>query len=73
MDIILIKRLNDLREEKDLSIAASAREIGVPARNLQYYFNGTYDFPLPILIDLANYFEVSLDYLVGRTNLKRLK
>lgn len=67
-----LKRLNDLRIDNDLSIAQLAREINVPARNLQYYLKRQYDILILILIDLVEYFQVSFDYVFFRTDKKEI-
>lgn len=69
---MFLKRINDLRIDSDLSIAQLAREINVSPRSLQYYLKGQYELPIPVLLDIANYFDVSIDYLMGRTNNKKI-
>lgn len=69
---MFLRRINDLRIDNDLSIAQLAREINVSPRSLQYYLKGQYELPISILVDIANYFDVSVDYLLGRTNNKKI-
>ncbi|NJE44251.1 XRE family transcriptional regulator [Massilimicrobiota sp. SW1139] len=69
---MLLRRINDLRIDNDLSIAQLARNINVSPRSLQYYLKGQYELPIPILLDIANYFNVSTDYLLGRTDNKEI-
>lgn len=61
-------RVKQLREERGLSQAAVGKEIGVKRYSVYSYENGK-GFPdVPHLIALAKFFDVSLDYLVGRTD-----
>ncbi|MGB9661911.1 MAG: helix-turn-helix domain-containing protein [Moorellaceae bacterium] len=61
-------RLKDLRISRKISQATLAIEIGVSQRAISYYESGK-DIPtLDILIRLADFFDVSLDYLVGRSD-----
>lgn len=69
---MLLRRINDLRIDNDLSIAQLARNINISPRSLQYYLKGQYELPIPILLDIANYFNVSTDYLLGRTDNKEI-
>lgn len=69
---MLLRRINDLRVDNDMSIAQLAREINVSPRSLQYYLKGQYELPISILLDIANYFDVSIDFLLGRTDNKTI-
>ena len=68
-----LERLKELREDKDMSCAKLARELGVSERVMRYYENGEHTMPLEILIKIADYFHVSTDYILGRTKNKKLK
>lgn len=61
-------RLKDLRISKKLSQTALAEEIGISQRAISYYESGKDTPSLEILIRIADYFNVSLDYLVGRSD-----
>ena len=67
---MLYKRINNLITDHDLSIAKLARIINVSPRSLQYYLKGQYVLPVRILVDIADYFHVSVDYLLERTDNK---
>ncbi|KRQ85844.1 HTH-type transcriptional regulator Xre [Caloramator mitchellensis] len=63
------QRLKELREEKMITQAKLAEEIGVTPQNISYFEKGrepSYD----ILIKLADYFGVTTDYLIGRSPYK---
>lgn len=61
------ERLKELRELSGKTQAEIAESIGIPPQNLSYYFNGR-EPNFELLIKLANYFNVSTDHLLGRTN-----
>ncbi|WP_129739222.1 helix-turn-helix domain-containing protein [Massilimicrobiota timonensis] len=67
-----LKRISDLRTDADLSCAALARIIGVTDRTMLRYEKGETDIPTEILISVADYFNVSVDYLLERTHNKNI-
>ena len=62
------KRLRALRTEKKVTAKSMAEFLGMVYRNYQRYETGEVDPPLSKAIALADYFDVSLDYLVGRSD-----
>ncbi len=62
------ERIIQLKLNKKLLQKDIADAIGVTARNYQRYEKGEQQPTLPIVIKLADYFNVSIDYLVGRTD-----
>ena len=61
-------RLKDLREDNDLTQKKLAEQLHIKQNTYSQYENGQRQIPLDILIKLANYYNVTLDYLVGRTD-----
>lgn len=61
-------RLKELRLEKGASQLAVAETIGISVTQYQNYEYGKKEPTLKNLLALADFFSVSLDYLVGRTN-----
>lgn len=59
-------RLKDLRKAINKSQQAVANAVGTSQRNYAYYESGTRVADYQMLISLADYFNVSLDYLLGR-------
>lgn len=59
--------LQELRNDKNLTQADLAKIVGVSTSSIGSYETQLVDPPLPMLIKLADYFNVTLDYLVGRT------
>lgn len=66
------ERIKDLREDNDLRQSDMAKILGLTNQQAyQRYESGKVLIPLPLLIKIAQYFDVSLDYLTGLTNDKR--
>lgn len=64
------QRLKDLKEDADLTQKQVADIIGVSVNHYGKYERGETDVPFEKAIVLAEYYDVSLDYLAGRTNHK---
>lgn len=62
-----MKRLRDLREDRDLRQADISAATGIDQRTLSNYETGKTRPDSESLIRLADFFDVSIDYLVGRT------
>lgn len=62
------ERLKELRTNKCLSQKQLSVEIGISDRGIQRYEYGEREPSMSTLISLADYFDVSLDYLVGRSD-----
>lgn len=60
------ERLLELRKEKNISQAKLAKEIGVSFSVVCYWETDRSEPTAPNLIKLADFFNVSIDYLVGR-------
>lgn len=69
---ILSKRLRACRKERGLSQREVAIFCDITEKAYQNYELMTREPKLDILIRIADYFEVSLDYLTGRTDKKHL-
>ncbi len=64
------ERLKKLRAEKDISLKALAKEIGTTNATLCRYENNMQRPRQDFIENLADYFEVTTDYLLGRSNYK---
>lgn len=62
------KRLKELRQERNISTADLAKILGVTPRTIQHYEKGTAKPTFDSLVKLAELFDVSIDYLVGRSD-----
>jgi len=65
---ILAKRLIELRSAKNVSRKEVAVRTGISERTYQRYENNERDPDAPFLKRLADYYDVSADYLIGRTD-----
>ncbi|WP_303165182.1 MULTISPECIES: helix-turn-helix domain-containing protein [Mitsuokella] len=68
MPTLLSERLNELKMSRNLMQKAIADGIHVPLRTYQRYEYGEREPNASTLLALADYFDVSIDYLVGRTD-----
>ena len=66
----LQRRLTDLREAKNMSKKELAAAINIKPNNLSKYEKGLSKPTIPTLIKMAEYFEVSVDYLLGLSSIK---
>lgn len=64
-------RIKDLREDRDLRQTDVAEATGIDQRTLSNYETGKTNPDSFALIRLADFFDVSIDYLLGRTNLRK--
>lgn len=64
------ERLRKLREEKRKSRVVVSELCGLDSGAVRKYERGERIPTMDALIALADYFEVSLDYLTGRTNFR---
>ncbi len=65
----LAERLEELKESRNLKQKEIASAVGVPLRTYQRYEYGEREPQASVLIRMADYFHVSMDYLVGRTDI----
>lgn len=65
------QRLRDLREDKDLNQTQIAIVIGTSQSYYAQYENGKRQIPFDRIIELAKFYNVSIDYIAGLTNDRR--
>lgn len=64
-------RLKDLREDKELNQTEVGKILGTSQSYYASYERGERELPFYRAIELADFYNVSLDYIAGRTNDKR--
>ena len=64
----MYKRIRDLREDADMTQVQIAKILNCSQRVYSNYERGDIDIPTEILIKLANFHDVSVDYILGRTD-----
>lgn len=63
-----IKRIRDLREDSDKTQQEIADFLGTSQTMYARYERGANELPIRHLLKLANYYGVSTDYILGRTD-----
>ena len=66
----MYRRLRDLREDKDLSQRQVAQMLGMSQTGYSKYETGENDIPTHVLITLADFYQTTTDYILGRTDKK---
>ena len=67
---MLYQRIRDLREDKDLTQKQMGEILSCSQRVYSNYERGELDIPTEILIKLADFHNVTTDYILNRTNKK---
>ena len=65
-------KIKELREQKKISQVKLAMDLGLNQNSVSRYENGERQADYETLIRLADYFDVSIDYLLGRTDNKNV-
>jgi transcriptional regulator with XRE-family HTH domain len=66
-------RLKELREENNISRSDLAEILGVSTQTIANYENGHREPNFDILLKIADYFNVTVDYLIGRSNYRTVE
>lgn len=66
------KRIRELREDRDLKQEIVASMLKTSQQQYSRYETGT-EMPYKNLIKLADYYQVSIDYILERTNNKEMR
>ncbi len=70
MAYILGRRLKELIKEKGMEQQEAAIEMGLKVPTFNGYISSKREPSIPKLIIFANYFNVSIDYLIGHSNVR---
>lgn len=62
------QRLQDLREDNDLTQEEVAEVLGITRQQYQLYESGKREIKFHQIIELAKYYDVSIDYIAELTN-----
>lgn len=68
MILLYFQRLRDLREDRDMKQADIANFLGIQQTVYSRYERGFQNIPLEHLLSLAEFYGVSVDYILGRTD-----
>lgn len=66
----MYQRIRDLREDHDLLQKEIADYLRCTQVSYSHYELGKRDIPTDVLLKLADYYHTSVDYLLGRTDVK---
>lgn len=66
------QRLRDLREDKDINQTQVAEMLYTSQTVYSRYERGALTIPVEHLLILADFYEVSTDYILGRTNKREM-
>ena len=61
-------RLKDLREDKDLTQKHISSLLNIKQNTYSQYETGNRQIPIELLIKLADFYDVSVDYILKRTD-----
>lgn len=64
----MFQRIRDLREDRDLTQARLAALLNIHQTTYSDYELGNLNIPVAVLMQLADFYGTSIDYLVGRTD-----
>ena len=67
---MIYKRIRDLREDRDMTQKQMGEILSCSQRVYSNYERGELDIPTEILIKLADFHAVSVDYILNRTDNK---
>ena len=65
---LYFRRIYDLREDRVIKQKAVAEYLGMDPTVYRRYEKGVRSVPVDVVIKLADYYKVSTDYLLGRTD-----
>ena len=67
--IVLFKRIRDLREDRDITQKNMAEFLKIHQTPYSDYELGNLNIPIDVLIKLAKFYNTSIDYIVGLTDI----
>ena len=69
-EIMKFENIRNLRIDNGYTQTEIAKELGISQNTYSQYEIGVLNYPVDALIKLADFYHVSVDYLLGRTNRK---
>jgi transcriptional regulator with XRE-family HTH domain len=66
-----LDRIKALREDNDLTQAEIGKRLKISQRAYSYYETGQRSITVEVLCDLADIYNTSTDYILGKTNEKK--
>ena len=69
-EVMKFENIRNLRIDNGYTQKQIAQELGISQNTYSQYEVGVLNYPVDALIKLADFYGVSVDYLLGRTNRK---
>ena len=69
-EVMKFENIRNLRIDNGYTQKQIAQELGISQNTYSQYEVGVLNYPVDALIKLADFYSVSVDYLLGRTNRK---
>ena len=69
-EMMKFENIRSLRIDRGLTQKQVAQLLGISQNTYSQYELGVLNYPVDALMVLADFYEVSVDYLLGRTNVK---
>lgn len=66
-----LKRIRDLREDADMYQRELAQYLGIDQSTYSDYESGRINIPIEMVMKLADFYKVNMDYIVERTDIKK--
>ena len=70
-EMMKFENIRSLRIDSGLTQKQVAAQLGISQNTYSQYEIGVLNYPVEALIKLADFYNVSVDYLLGRTNEKK--
>lgn len=71
VEVIILDRLKELRQEKNINQLKLAMDLNITQASVSKYEIGAREPSLEILEKMSDYFGVSTDYLIGRSDIRK--
>ncbi len=68
---MIFENIRNLREDNDIKQIEIAKYLNVKQTTYSKYELGKINIPIEVFIKLADFYDVSVDYLLGRTTKKK--
>ena len=65
-------RIKELRDEKNISQLELAKKLNLTQQSISLYEKGDREPSIDVLKSIANFFNVSLDYLLGKSDVRNV-
>ena len=69
-EVLKFENIRNLRIDNGHTQTEIARYLGISQNTYSQYEIGVLNYPIDVLMKLADFYNVSVDYLLGRTNVK---